>query len=188
MKIFALVSFLAWLLLGVRVMFFGVQRRVSEQQLLLQRWPLALAAFLVVVGATIYARSVVAGSLTGAWFGAALLLGVLAGWGAWWIVQRSASIPSTDPEDDPRYRFQGHVARLIEDMESRAGEPPTGRIAFTFDGKRYEFRARWSPEAEVEAGGSWKPELGRADSEVVIERVDDDLAFVEPWAAIEERL
>lgn len=189
MKILALAAFVAGLLLAVRVMFFGVQRRVSEQQRLLRRWPLALAAFLVAAGVTVYARVALAGTLSGAWLGVAVVFGLLAAWGAVWVVQRSAAMPSSDPEDDPRYRFQGQVARVIQGMESRGGEPPTGRIELTFDGERYEFRARWTPEwtaAHGEAGG--KPELGRPDCEVVIERVDDDLAFVEPWAAIEERL
>lgn len=181
MKTFALVSFAAGLLLAVRVMFFGVQTRVDDAHTSLRRWPLALATFLVLLGAALYARAARIGAVSPIWLATAVAVAVVGASGAWWLVQRSANVPSTDPDDDPHYRFQGQVARVVEGIASSAGSPPTGRIAFDYDGKRYEFRARWTP-------GDWEPTLGRADSEVVIERVDDDLAYVEPWAAIEERL
>ena len=181
MKILGIVAFIAGLLLAVRVMFFGVQKKLGEDRVALRPWPFALAAFLTIFGAVIYVRAARGAppsiaSVTGA-AGAALLAAVL----AWWIVRRSAAIPSTDPEDDPEFRFQGQVARVVEDIQQRSGGPDTGRIAFEFDGKRYEFRARWTP-------GDWQSDLGRAENEVVIERVDGDVAYVEPWVAIEERL
>ena len=177
-KVVAVVAFLSGLLLAVRVMFFGVQRRVDENHLYHRRWPLAVAALLAAAGAMLYARSTV----TGGWFAAVVLVGLGAFAGAWWLVKRSSAIPSTDPEDDPRYRFQGHVARVIEAIESRADGRSRGRIVFTFDEKQYDFRAQWTP-------GDWEAQgFGRAESEVVIERVEDDVAFVEPWAVVEERL
>ncbi|HJQ19778.1 MAG TPA: hypothetical protein VJ867_05465 [Gemmatimonadaceae bacterium] len=174
------VAFGIGLLLGIRVMFFGVQRRLDEEHVLLRRWPLTLAAFFMVTGVVLYvgaSRSEAGVQL----LATALLAGAIAGWGAWALVRHSATAPSTDPEDDPEFRFQGQVARVVEGIVPRGGQPPAGRIAFEFDGRRYEFRAQWTP-------GDWRPEQGRADAEVVIERVTDDLAFVEPWAAIEERL
>src|SRR3954468_2072136 len=161
-------------------MFFGVRRDIGDDRVAVRRWPFALASFLAVFGATAYIRER-RGAATGTSVTVALVFGGIAALAAWWLVQRSASTPSTDPEDNPQYRFQGHVARIVQGIEARGAEPPTGRIAFEFDGKRYEFRARWTP-------GDWLPAQGKTDSEVVIERVDDDLAFVEPWAAIEERL
>jgi hypothetical protein len=179
----AVIAFLGGLLLAVRVMFFGVQRRLDDQHLAHRRWPLALAAFLVATGALLYVRTAGVPRVTGGWVTVVVLVGIGAGAGAWWLVKRSAAIPSTDPEDDPRYRFQGHVARVIEPIEVRAGGAPSGRIAFNFDGKRHEFRARWSPD------GDWsRPRAGVIESEVVIERVEDDVAYVEPWTAVEERL
>lgn len=178
MRAVAVVAFLGGLLLAVRVMLFGVQRRLDDDHLLHRRWPLALAAFLVVTGAMLYARSAV----TGGWMATVLLVASVVGAGAWWLVQHSAAIPSTDPEDDPRYRFQGHVARVTERIETIANGSFRGRIAFGFDGKDHELLARWTP-------GDWEERgFGRADSEVVIERVEDDVAYVEPWAVVEERL
>lgn len=170
-------ALVAGLLLFVRVMFFGVQRRMDDERLHHRRWPLALAAFLMVAGVALYAR---AENASPSWLVASALLGLGAGAGAWWWVKRSASVPSTDPEDDPRYRFQGHVARVVEPI----GSGHDGRISFAFDGTRHDLKARWSPSAPTGPGA----EAGAAGSEVVIEIVDGDVAFVEPWAVVEERL
>jgi hypothetical protein len=179
----AVLLFASGLLLAVRVMFFGVQKRVDDEHLAHRRWPLALAAFFVATGALMYARVASTRGVTVGWLVLVVLVGLGAGAGAWWLVQRSAAIPSSDPEDDPRYRFQGHVARVIEPIVARAGAAPSGRIAFSFDGKRHELRACWLPE------GDWhRPQAGVAESEVVIERVEDEVAYVEPWTAVEERL
>lgn len=92
--------------------------------------------------------------------------------GAWTVVKAFA-MPSDDPEDDPRYRFQGHVARVTEPI--LAGQP--GRIAFEIDGSRYELRAQSVDRTPV-----------AVNTEVVIEQIDDDLATVELWATVERRL
>jgi hypothetical protein len=180
-KIAAVVLFFAGLLLAVRVMFFGVQQRRGEEELHHRRWPLALASFLAIVGLLLYVRS--GRGVTVGWGAVVLLAGALAAVGAWVLVQRSAAIPSTDPEDDPRYRFQGHVARVVSVIDAGAAMP--GRIAFEFDGKQFEFGARWSPEADL--GGGQYARAGVND-EVVIEYVDGDLAYVEPWVVVEKRL
>ena len=179
MRATAILAFLGGLLLAVRVMFFGVQRRVSEDRPAHRRWPLALAAFLATSGAVQYAVSR-EGRVTPTAFALVVLSGLAAGLGAWWLVQRSAAAPSSDPDDDPRYRFQGHVARVIEPIGD-GSDPRGGRIAFVFDGRRHAFFARWTPET---AGSP----VGQAGSEVVIERVEGDLAYVEPWTVVEERL
>jgi hypothetical protein len=175
----AVIVFLAGLLLAVRVMFFGVERQLDGAHRAHRAWPLALAAFLATAGGLLYAR---ADGVTAAWFTVVVLVGLGAGAGAWWLVRRSAAMPSTDPDDDPRYRFQGHVARVIEAIQTRPDGAAKGRISFSFDGKRHELRACWTP-------GDWEQrEFGGVESEVVIERVEDDVAYVEPWQAVEERL
>lgn len=181
MKAVAIIAFLAGLLLAVRVMLFGVQRRIDEQRLAHRKWPLALAAFLVVTGAFLYARANSGSRVTVGAMAVVVLAGAVVGTGAWWLVKRSAAVPSSDPEDDPRYRFQGHVARVIEPIQTGA-ELGGGRIVFDFDGKRHELRAAWATAGEGER------DSGRRDSEVVIERVEEDVAYVEPWAAVEQRL
>lgn len=180
MRAVAIAAFLGGLVLWIRVMFFGV-RRVDEERLVHTRWPLALSAFFTVGGAMLYARART-GLVTAEWFAAVGVAAALAAAAAWWVVQRSAAIPSTDPEDDPRYQFQGHVARITQAIGE--GDSP-GRIAFDFDGKRVEFLARWSPAAALPADSA---ALGQVGAEVVIEVVEGEVAFVEPWSLVEERL
>lgn len=187
MRAIGVAAFLVGLLLAVRVMFFGVRKQLDEERLLHRRWPLALAAFLAVAGAVLYLMSGSASGVTGGLAAAVVGSGALAAALAWWVVQRSAAIPSTDPEDDPRFRFQGHVARVTEPI-GNPGETTDGRVAFDFDGKRYEFRARWSQSDEWKPADNEGSVSGQEGAEVVIEIVDGDLAFVEPWKVVEERL
>src|SRR5205085_4387905 len=112
------------LLLAMRVMFFGVRRQVDAEHTTLRRWPLALASLLTVIGVSLYFRARNGGPVGIAWTFAALGFGLLAAAGAWAAIQYSANAPSTDPEDDPQFRFQGQVARLVEGIEPRGGQPP----------------------------------------------------------------
>ena len=179
MKYIGVAAFLIGLLLWIRVMFFGV-RRVEHERQYHRRSPLAAAAFFLVGGAVLYLRAR-AGPVTPGWTAAVVLMAAASAAGAWWLVHRSASIPSTDPEDDPRFRFQGHVARITEAIAGPGG----GRIAFDYDGRRLEFRALWTAAADLPED---RDSFGQAGSEVVIETVDGDVAYVEPWVLVEERL
>ena len=174
-RVIAVAAFLTGLLLAVRVMFFGVRRQLSEEQPYHRKWPLAIAALLSVSGAMLYAR---AGRVTAGWLTAVVLSGAVAALGAWKLVERSAAVPSTDPEDDPKYRFQGHVARVTAPIVATSGTgAELGRIVFEFDGKRHDLAARWSPEADL---GEGRLATAAVDTEVVIEFIDGDVAFVEP--------
>lgn len=183
MRAVAVSAFLLGLLLGTRVMFFGVQRREGFEVLYHRKWPAALAAFLIAAGVALYFQ---AGNLTTAAIAIALIAGAVAGAGAWVLVVKSASLGASDPEDDPRYRFQGHVARVVTPIVGASGTgAPLGEITFEFDGRRYGFAARWAPEADL-GGGTLA--TAPVDTEVVIEYVDGDVAFVEPWAVVEKRI
>lgn len=170
----AIALFIAGLLFWMRVMFFGVRRNVGQDQVDHRAWPLGVAVALVTGGIALYARPVV----NATWVGSVGLMSLLAGAAAWWATKRSAALPSEDPEDDPRYMFQGHVARVTQAFANGVG-----RIAFSYEGRRIELGATWSPESAADKSGA-----GRLDDEVVIERVDGDTAYVEPWATVEQRL
>lgn len=174
MRVVAVALFIGGLLFWIRVMFFGVRRDTGGEGVSHRAWPLGVAVALVTGGILLYARP----SVTPAWIVSVSLLGLLAGGGAWWATNRSASLPSDDPEDDPRYKFQGHVARVTQ-----AFTKGVGRIAFSYEGSRIELAAMWSPESGSDVSGA-----GRLDDEVVIERVDGETAYVEPWATVEQRL
>ncbi len=132
-----------------------------------------IGAFCTAAGITGYLtrHHLVASGLGGA--SIVVVAGALAAVFARWVVVRAFATSSSDPEDDPKYHFQGHVARVTEPIE-HAGQ---GRIVFEADGHRYDLRAR-------SVDGSPVP----ANTEVVIERIDDDLAMVELWASVEQRL
>ena len=174
MRAAAVALFIAGLLFWMRVMFFGVRKQVGDDKIDHRAWPLGVAVALVTAGILLYAHPTV----TTVWIASVSLLGLLAGAAAWWATKRSAAQPSDDPEDDPRYRFQGHVARVTQAFANGIG-----RIAFSYEGRKIELRAHWSPESAADLSGA-----GRLDDEVVIERVEGDVAFVEPWAIVEQRL
>ena len=101
--------------------------------------------------------------------GAALIAAVVVGG----LVRWSSSAAHQDSNDDPRFRFQGHVARVVEAI---AGDRP-GRITFEVDSRHYDLRATAIDGGQVAAG-----------TEVVIEHIADDLATVDLWSRIEDRL
>jgi len=170
-----LAAFIVGLLLGVRLMFFGAERRrpAERTDLPLRRSEPAIVAFLVMFGVAGYLLTRHGAMSPGAGTATALLLGV-----AWaGVVTRIAIAtarlqPEHDP-DDPRYLLQGHVA-LVTAAIPAGGE---GVITLQDGASSRALRARTLDESSVPEG-----------QEVCIERVDADVAYVEPWAAVEARL
>ncbi len=170
-----LASFIAGLLLAVRIMFFGAERRRAHASdaMPLRRSEPAGVAFLVMFGVAgyLFTRHGTLGPIAGA--GVALLLG--AAWAAfvtWVAIATARHQPQHDP-DDPRYALQGHVAVVTLTIPA-GGE---GTIVFGEGDGRRTLRARAIDDAAIDDG-----------QEVCIERVDDDVAFVELWALVEARL
>jgi membrane protein implicated in regulation of membrane protease activity len=170
-----LAAFIAGLLLAVRIMFFGAERRRvrAVDAMPLRRSEPAIVAFLVMFGVAGYlltrhgALSPVAGTVV------ALLLGTL--WAA--LVTRLAIAtarvqPEHDPED-PRYLLQGHVAVVTEAIPA-GGE---GTITYGEGDGHCTLRARAIDESAMSEG-----------VEVCIDRVEDGIAFVELWTLVEARL
>lgn len=170
-----LAAFIAGLLLGVRVMFFGAERRRVRPTdgLPLRRSEPAIVGFLLMFGVAGYLltrRGTVSGTMG---VGIAALLGLV--WAA--LVTRLAVAtarvqPEHDP-DDPRFVLQGHVA-LVSTPIPADGE---GAISFSEEGADRMVRARTIDGSAIAAG-----------EEVCIERVEDGVAFVELWAIVEQRL
>jgi hypothetical protein len=179
MKFLGAGLFALGILLAVRVMFFGVRLPATGQQFKLRASRLAIAAMLVAAGAFAYARGRLGNEVTVGWLALVVMVAALAGGGAWWVVRASAQTDTVDPDDDPKFRYQGFVGRVVSSIHGQNG---TGRIAFEVDGQRVELSARWLPD-QLDVGGH-----GAVDSEVVIEHIDGDVAYVEPWAVVEGRL
>jgi membrane protein implicated in regulation of membrane protease activity len=74
---------------------------------------------------------------------------------------------------DERYLLQGHPAQVVSAIASAQ----IGEIAYSVGGKRYEVIAQSVDGAPLDVG-----------TEVVIDRVENGVAYVEPWAQVEQRL
>jgi hypothetical protein len=74
---------------------------------------------------------------------------------------------------DERFALMGHLARVTRAIE----ETVAGEIEYEMDGRRHAVEAL-SLEGDAIAAGT----------EVVIERVEDGHAYVEPWLQVEKRL
>jgi membrane protein implicated in regulation of membrane protease activity len=170
-----LIAFIAGLLLAVRIMFFGAERRRmrAADAMPLRRSEPAIAAFLVMFGVAGYLLTRPGRLAPAAGVGAALVLGAL--WAA--LVTRLAIAmarvqPEHDP-DDPRYVLQGHVAMVTATIPA----DDEGFIAYDDGEARCSLRARSIDGQAIEEG-----------LEVCIERVEEGVAFVELWALVEARL
>ena len=175
MTVLYLASFIGGLLLAVRIMTHGVERPREDHPTgdrSFRLSPLVIVGFTMIFGAVGYlmTRAGVSQSTRHRWrpcsaarrsiIAARLVKG-------WWRV-----VPEHDV-DDERYVLQGHLARVTKSI----GPDGDGEVTFEFGGDRKLLRARGS------VGGTIA-----ADTEVVIERVEADVAYVEAWSDVEKRL
>jgi hypothetical protein len=170
-----LVSFIAGLLLAVRIMFFGAERRRarSVDRMPLRRSEPAVSAFLVMFGLAGYLLTRPGRLSPAAGVGVALGLGALwAGLVTRLAIATARVQPEHDP-DDPRFLLQGHVAVVTADIPADG----QGTIVVGEADGRQLLAARAIDGQAIGAG-----------LEVCIERVENEIAFVEPWAVVEARL
>ncbi len=175
-------SFLIGLLLGVRAMLHGVERPAKSQTPLDpnattgRRFSLNLptaAGFATVFGLTGYLLARFAGLGVGVDLviasaaGAAGAVGVLVLIAAWAIPAAKAEVT------DERYLLQGAPARVIGVTDHGA----SGTVTYSSGGISHTMRASALDGTRLEIG-----------TEVVIERIEDGVAFVEAWARVEARL
>lgn len=170
-----LAFFSAGLLLGVRLMFFGAERRrrPSADTLPLRRWEPAGVAFLFMFGVVGYLLTQRAGytALAGA-FSATLVGVIFAAVVTWLAIQTARLQPEHDP-DDPRFVLQGRVAVVTVPIPA-GGE---GMIRYEENGSAPTVAARNIDGIAIGAG-----------EEVCIDRVEDGVAHVELWRLVEQRL
>lgn len=175
MTYLSLAFFIAGLLLGVRLMFFGAERRrrPSADTLPLRRWEPAAVAFLFMFGSVGYLLTQRSGypALTSAVV--AGLAGVIFAAVVTWLAIRTARLqPEHDP-DDPRFVLQGRVAVVTVPIPA-GGE---GMIRYEESGFAPTVAARNIDGSAIGAG-----------EEVCIDRVEDGIAQVELWRLVEQRL
>lgn len=176
MKVLYLAAFIGGLLLAVRIMIAGVERPRDSSprgERSFRLSPPVLVAFSIVFGAvgyvltqnqsrTIATRALIAVVLGGA---ASVLAAQLVR--RWWKV-----VPEHDV-DDERYVLQGQVARVTKPIHGDV----EGEVTFEFGNEHRSVRAR-----DLDGGSIM------ADAEVVIERIENDVAYVESWQEVEKRL
>ena len=167
-------AFILGLLIGVAIMLFGIERpsrSAASSQSTSRPWLPLVGAFAVGFGVAGYSLSSVMSA------GGTLIAALVVGLGAFlltrWLVAKSASMTVAHDIDDERYVLQGHVARVVSSIN--AGRE--GRITFDVGAEHRTLRARSLDDASVDEG-----------TEVIIERIEGDLAFVEPWIQVEQRL
>jgi membrane protein implicated in regulation of membrane protease activity len=176
MTIVYLASFIGGLLLGVRIMIAGVERARTEHpegERSFRLSPPVVASFAMVFGvvgyiltrqavSTPFARLLIAGAL-----GAIVAVVSARLVRAWW------KVTPEHETDDERYILQGHVARVTRSIDADV----EGEVTFVIGEKKYVLRARGIDDTALAEG-----------SEVVIDRIEDEIAYVESWVEVEKRL
>ena len=186
MQLFYLATFLTGLLLAVYVMIRGVERvgtRGRSVELDAMGRPLgtsrmaltaptvgAFATILGITGYLLWRYSTLTVQIQLAVGIGAAVLGTFV---ATWAVAHWAKQAATQDVVDERYLLQGHPAQVVASIAS--GE--RGEITYVVGGKRYATEALSLDGDPVGAG-----------TEVVIDRVEDGIAYVEPWVLVEQRL
>jgi membrane protein implicated in regulation of membrane protease activity len=175
MTVLYLASFIGGLLLAVRIMTHGVERPREDHPTgdrSFRLSPPVMVAFAMLFGAAGYLATR-AGAAQAIAVPVAALLGVAGAIIAATLVRRWWRVVPEHDVDDERYVLQGHLARVTKTI----GPDVDGEVAFEFGGDRKRLRARESFGGSIEA-----------DTDVVIERVEADVAYVEAWSDVEKRL
>jgi hypothetical protein len=186
MQLFYLAAFLTGLLLGVYAMIRGVERigtGRSSPELDAMGRPIgaprmALSAPTLGAFATIFG---VTGYLLWRYSDLALPLQLSIGLGAAVVgtavataaVRRWATLAAEHDIVDERYLLQGHPAQVV----SAIGPTEAGEIVYLVGGKRYATAAESLDGTPVAVG-----------TEVIIDRVEKGVAYVESWVEVEQRL
>ncbi|MEO5569058.1 MAG: hypothetical protein ABIR92_11230 [Gemmatimonadaceae bacterium] len=163
------------LIAAVRVMLYGVERDRAAGDLTPRSFsasPAVIAVFSFVAGIVGYAA--LRFGLQATWvLLASLGLGVITAIATsraiarWWTV-----VPEHDI-DDERYVLQGSLGRVVAAIASAGA----GSVSLESSGHTQVLPARSIDDQAMPAG-----------TEVVIERIEEGVAYVEDWAAVEKRL
>ena len=186
MQLLYLTTLLAGLAIGVYVMIRGVERigprgRSPELDALgrtvgASRMALTAptaGAFAALFGITGYLLWRYSGLSSGLQFAIAAGVGVVGSIVGTSAVSRWATQAAEEDAVDERYLLQGHPAQVV----SAIAPTKPGQIAYVVGEKRYAVTAQSLDGTEVAAG-----------TDVVIDRVEDGVAYVEPWVHVEQRL
>lgn len=178
-----LAAFLAGLVLGVHVMMHGVERAGSA--LPVRPAPdggypasatrLVLAGFLTVSGFLGYLAHRNRDGLWPAGVLAAIVGGLVGAWIGNIVVRRWAIPAAIADQPDERFVLMGHFGRVTAPIGAEDGR--AGAITYEVDGVTHTAGACALDGTAIDAG-----------TDVVIERIEDGVAWVEPWSQVEQRI
>jgi membrane protein implicated in regulation of membrane protease activity len=163
------------LIAAVRVMLYGVERQRPAGDASPRSFsasPAVLAVFCFVAGIVGYFAMRMGLRPASIW-SAALGLGIVLAFAtsrliaSWWTV-----VPEHDV-DDERYVLQGSLGRVVATISSGGA----GKISLESSGHHDVLPARALDDQSMAVG-----------TEVVIERIEDGVAYVEDWSEVEKRL
>ena len=185
MQLLYLAAFLTGLVLGVYFMIRGVERIGSGRSLELDALGRPIGSARMALSAPIFSAFATVFGITGyllwrysqlgipaqiAIAAAVALLGTVVATRA---VTHWATQAAKHDVVDERYLLQGHPAEVVAAIASSG----SGQIVYLVGGKRYATAAQSLDGTPVAAG-----------TEVVIDRVENGVAYVEPWVQVEQRL
>jgi hypothetical protein len=176
MTILFLTSFIGGLLLTVGVMIFGVERPRAlhpsgERSFRLS--PAPVGAFAVAFGVVGYMLSRREGVSVTTTLVVAGIVGLLVSLATARLVRKWWAVTPEHEVEDERYLLQGHLARVTKPIDAGVD----GEVVFEVESERRVLRARNFDEGALPEG-----------TDVVIERIEDDVAYVEAWQEVEKRL
>jgi membrane protein implicated in regulation of membrane protease activity len=176
MSIIYLACFIGGLLLGVRIMIAGVERPreahpSGERTFRLSPAVVAVAALVFGLAGYLLYRRQVGTEITQILVAAGLA--VIASVVTARLVRDWWKVTPEFETDDERYVLQGHVAQVTKPI----AQGVDGEVVFELNAVNHVHPARSIDASTIPAG-----------SEVVIERIEDGIAYVESWAEVEKRL
>jgi membrane protein implicated in regulation of membrane protease activity len=162
------------LLAGVRVMLYGVERQRPSTSVprSFTVTPALVTAFCVptgIVGYLLLRLGTPSAVTTIVAVGVGIVAAAMSAAAVrrWWLV-----VPEHDV-DDERYVLQGSLAEVVSAIAASG----TGQVRLRSDAAQRPMPARGVDDQAVAAG-----------TEVVIERIENGVAFVEEWEQVEKRL
>ena len=185
MQLLYLAAFLTGLVLGVYAMIRGVERIGSGRSLELDALGRRLGSARMALSAPIFSAFATVFGITGyllwrysqlaipAQLAVATGIALVGTVVATRAVAHWATQAAQHDVVDERYLLQGHPAEVVAAIASSG----SGQIAYVVGGKRYAAAAQSLDGTPVAVG-----------TEVVIDRVENGVAYVEPWVQVEQRL
>jgi membrane protein implicated in regulation of membrane protease activity len=163
------------LLAAVRVMLYGVERprpAGDNAPRSFSALPAIAATFFIVAGIVGYAAGRSGMQPAAVWL-SSIGIGAVSAYAASRVIARWWTVVPEHDVDDERYVLQGSLGRVVAPI----GSQQEGRISLTSSGHEQVLPARSVDDQGMAVG-----------TEVVIERIEDGVAYVEDWATVEKRL